>query len=200
MMNPFWRSVLFMALFLVWSPSGPVWAHLGAPYVVLPEQAAGPYTITVWADPDLGTGTFFIGVNRQGRALHAKTVVTVWAQPAGGNAAGRGFQATARANSNNENLVARVPFDAEGLWRIRLTLTGPAGDAEVRFNVQVTPPYPGALKVVLWLLPFLAVATLWFAAAFRQSRPSAKQSQGRRLQNATKIDSDERTMAAKRRA
>ena len=31
----------------------PAHAHAGAPYVVLPEQLVGPYTVIVWADPEL---------------------------------------------------------------------------------------------------------------------------------------------------
>ena len=41
-------------------------AHVGAPYPVLLEEPVGPYIVSALADPDVGTGTFYILVTMAG--------------------------------------------------------------------------------------------------------------------------------------
>lgn len=55
---------------------GPLHAHEGPPYPVLVDQRCGPYRVSVWGDPDVGTGTFFITLEtpRGVRFVHPTTV------------------------------------------------------------------------------------------------------------------------------
>ena len=34
-------------------------AHEGPPYPILVDKTLGPCVVSVWSDPDVGTGTFF---------------------------------------------------------------------------------------------------------------------------------------------
>ena len=38
-------------------------AHDGPPFPILVDQKVGPCMISVWTDPDVGTGTFFVIVS-----------------------------------------------------------------------------------------------------------------------------------------
>ena len=48
--------VLLLAALL----AGPAAAHDGPPYAVLVDQPAGPTSLSLWADPDVGLGTLHV--------------------------------------------------------------------------------------------------------------------------------------------
>ncbi|MGV3720338.1 MAG: hypothetical protein ACO1SX_05450, partial [Actinomycetota bacterium] len=54
----------------------PALAHQGPPYPIIVDRAVGPYTFTVWADPDVGTATFYMNVEGA-----APDVIELWVQP-----------------------------------------------------------------------------------------------------------------------
>ena len=35
-------------------------AHVGPPFPIIENQQSGPYVISVWAHPDLGSGAFWV--------------------------------------------------------------------------------------------------------------------------------------------
>jgi hypothetical protein len=144
-------------------------AHVGAPYPVLLEQPVGPYVTSALADPDVGTGTFYVLVGLPGaEAVPPGTSVTVWVEPEDGHQAAAGHPAEREETRYGERFVARVPFDAEGPWRVRLVIDGPAGIGETSFVVRVTPPGIGWLASVACLIPFLVLGALWLRGALRQ--------------------------------
>ena len=63
-----------------------------------------------------------------------------------------------------------VPFDAQEMWRVRVTLATAEGGGEAVANVEVTPPGLGSWDMLLYLLPFLGVGFLWFKAVMRKRR------------------------------
>src|SRR5690606_31855498 len=38
----------------------PVRAHEGPPFPIIVDERVGPYVVSVWTDPDIGIGTFFV--------------------------------------------------------------------------------------------------------------------------------------------
>jgi hypothetical protein len=144
-------------------------AHVGAPYPVLLEEAVGPYTASALADPDVGTGTFYVLVTgSQGSPPPAGTQVVVWVEPEDGHAPARSHQAERQDTRYGERYVAKVPFDAEGFWQVRLLIDGPLGPGEASFPVKVTPSGIGWLATLACLLPFLLLGALWFRGSLRQ--------------------------------
>jgi hypothetical protein len=144
-------------------------AHVGAPYPVLMEEPAGPYLVSALADPDVGQGTFYVLVaGEQGQSPPPDTMVTVWVEPEDGHLAETAHQATREETRYGERFVAKVPFDAEGQWGVRLELEGPAGQGEVAFPVQVTPAGTGWLATLACLVPFLILGGLWLRGTLRQ--------------------------------
>ncbi|MFN2292112.1 MAG: hypothetical protein ACK2UC_13050 [Anaerolineae bacterium] len=161
---------LVAGLLSVWLASpGFALAHVGAPYPVLLEQPVGPYTASALADPDVGTGTFYVLVDlADGQSIPPGTSVTVWAEPEDGHQAAAGHPAQREETRYGERFVARVPFDAEGPWQVRLVMDGPAGAGETSFTVRVTPSGIGWLASVACLIPFVVLGALWLRGALRQ--------------------------------
>ena len=144
-------------------------AHVGAPYPVLLEAPVGPYTASALADPDVGTGTFYIMVTlATGQPVPTDTVVTVWVEPEDGHLAEAGHGAERQQTRYGERFVAKVPFDARGPWQVRLVVEGPAGRGEAGFPVQVTPSGTGWLATLACLVPFVILGGLWLRGALRQ--------------------------------
>jgi hypothetical protein len=56
------------------------------------------------------------------------------------------------------------------LWTVRLVLQSSQGDGEATADVEVTPPGFGRWDLLLYLLPFLAVAFLWVLGVSRAKR------------------------------
>jgi hypothetical protein len=147
----------------------PAMAHVGAPYPVLLEEPIGPYTASALADPDVGTGTFYIMVTLDAdQPVPANTVVTVWAKPEDGHLSEVGYGAERQQTRYGERFVAEVPFDVKGSWRVRLVIEGSAGQGETLFPVQVTPSGTGWLATLACLVPFAILGGLWLRGSLRQ--------------------------------
>ena len=151
---------------LVLALAGTAAAHEGPPYPIMVDRRAGPYTLSVWGDPDTGTGTFFIlaDAGPEGPS-HDDTAAELWVQPLTKRlpeARCPGVREPARAGLR---FVARPPFDAEERWRVRVVLKGRRGRAEEAAEVDVTPPDLGRTGMFYFLLPFIGIGAVWAKAA-----------------------------------
>ncbi len=162
---------LILAMMVVWTfETARVWSHVGAPYLVAVQQKAGPYTVTIWADPDVGNGRFFIQAVQGKQEAGADTAVTVWVRPAGSTEPERPFRAQAPEEGGMSTFLATVPFASKGIWDVRVGLSGPSGQGELSMPVNVTPAFPQALTTALWLLPFVLAGFLWWVAVMHRRR------------------------------
>ena len=149
-------------------------AHEGPPYPILVDQTLGPAVASVWADPDVGTGTFFIILEpRQGDTLPEDIRVEVAVRPADGHAPEAAHAAEREGVRGRAQYKAEVPFDAEGPWHVRVALRSPRGGGDIAADVEVTPPGLGRWDLLIYLFPFLLVGALWLRAVTRRSRPRA---------------------------
>ncbi len=182
-MSEWWRPgvrwALAVGLALFWLAgellvAGVAQAHVGAPYPVLMEEPVGPYLVSVLADPDVGGGTFYILITLDGAPPPEGTRADVWAEPEDGHLPAAAYPAERQETRYGERFVAEVPFDAEGPWRIRLVVEGPAGEegatlaGQASFSVRVTPAGTGWLATLACLVPFLLLAALWLRGVRRQ--------------------------------
>jgi hypothetical protein len=166
--NARWVLVFGLLLARLAWPSSAL-AHVGAPYPVLLEEPVGPYVASALADPDVGTGTFYILVTLPGgEPVPPGTEVTVWVEPEDGHLAEAGYPAARQETTYGERFVAEVPFDTAGPWRVRLVFDGPSGLGETSFSVRVTPSGVGWLATVACLVPFVIMGFLWLRGAARQ--------------------------------
>jgi hypothetical protein len=170
-----WLALSLAGLvFVAWPAT--VLAHSGSPYPVLLEERVGPYITSALADPDVGTGTFYVQATMPDETpAPPDTVVTIWSKPQDGHASEAAYQAERQQTRYGERFVAKVPFDAKGPWQVRLTIEGPAGNGETSFPIQVTPKGFQWLTTIACLVPFVILGLLWLRASRRQGEEETAQ-------------------------
>jgi hypothetical protein len=160
------QLLLLPALCLVFLPAT-VRAHSGPPFPLLVDEKAGPYKVSVWADPDIGTGTFFVFVESPDGGQVDDVAVKVSVVPTSGRLPEATYQATAREAGRRVQHVAEVLFDAQEYWQVRFQVSGPAGKGELSAEVEATPPGLGVWDFALYLFPFVLLAGLWVYGMLR---------------------------------
>ncbi len=162
-----WLTLGMVLALLAWPAAAR--AHVGAPYPVLMEEPLGPYLVSALADPDVGTGTFYVLVTLVGgEPAPPGTAVTLRVEPEDGHQPATAHPGEREETRYGERFVAEVPFDAEGPWQVHLLVEGPAGSGETAFPVEVTPSGTGWLATVACLVPFVLLGLLWLRGALRQ--------------------------------
>jgi hypothetical protein len=147
------------------------WAHEGPPFPIVMDQRAGPYVVSVWTDPDVGVGKFFVileGIS--GTALPEQNAVEVCVQPESGRLPEACYSATRQNLRNRVQYYAEVDFDQQEMWRVRVRVNGSNGGGEVTAPVEATPPGFGPWDLLIYGFPFLLFGLLWLYAAQRRWR------------------------------
>jgi hypothetical protein len=141
--------------------------HQGPPYPIIVDTKAGPFVLSVWADPDVGAGTFFVTFEPplDEAAANALTV-EIAVQPVSGRLPEARYKAHPQLLRDHTQFTAEVPFDAQEWWHVRLIVTDATGTGEATTDVEVTPPGFGPWDILLYLFPFAAVGFLWIRAVF----------------------------------
>jgi hypothetical protein len=144
-------------------------AHEGPPFPLFVDRKVDPYVVSVWTDPDVGEALFFVIVSaKDGAALPWDLFVNVGVQPVSGRLVETVYSAQREFVQGQVQYRVQVHFDAEELWRVRVRLEGPLGDVETVETVEATPPGYGRWDLLIYLLPFLAIGTLWAIAMVRK--------------------------------
>lgn len=143
--------------------------HDGPPYPIAEEAQLGGRTVSIWADPDVGVGSFFLYV--EPRPSHADEFsIAITAAPDDGHAPAERVVSEATPDAPYA-LLGEVPFDRRGSWTLRFEVLGGSSESSLSIPVDVTPPGSlGPFDIALYLFPFLLVAGLWFEALRRQRR------------------------------
>jgi hypothetical protein len=159
---------LLLTAGLLLAVGAPVFAHEGPPYPIIVDQALGPCVLSVWSDPDVGTGTFFFILEpAPGGRLPDDLRIDIGVRPASGRLPEAVHNAVREDQSGRVQFKALVPFDAEELWRVRVSLQSAQGGGEATTDVEVTPPGYGRWDLLIYLLPFAAVGALWLRAIIK---------------------------------
>lgn len=169
--------ILFLALGWL-SAAVPARAHAGPPFPILMDQPAGPYVASVWTDPDIGTGIFFVVLEPPaGKTLPERTRVRIGVQPVSGRLPEAVYTAEVQsARRESTRYFTEASFDRQEMWKVRVLLDGPDGGGELTAEVEATPDGTiGPIALLIYPLPFLAVGFLWLKAALRRrsGRPNA---------------------------
>ena len=143
-------------------------AHEGPPFPLFVDRKVDPYVISVWTDPDVGEALFFVILNTERTGPPPELRVQVGVQPVSGRL-GEVFYAAERENLQGQvQYRAQVHFDSQELWRVRVRLLSAQGTVETVETVEATPPGYGRWDLLIYLLPFLAIGTLWAIAMVRK--------------------------------
>jgi hypothetical protein len=148
-----------MFLLLCWLPLAS--ADHGPPTPMFVDRMIGPYLVSVWGRPDVGTGTFFIRLEPlPEKKMSSDVTVHVGIQPLSGRLAETRHVAWRQEMYRYVQYQVEVPFDAQELWRVRIIIQGSDGSGEETIDIATTPPGLGRWDVLVYLLPFLAVGFL----------------------------------------
>ena len=125
--------------------------------------------LSVWGDPDVGIGTFYMILEPlKGSALPGDVKVDVAVQPVSGRLPEARYSAERDRSSKGVQFKAEVPFDAQERWRLRVMLESSQGAGEVTSDIEVTPPGFGRWDLLIYFFPFLLIGLLWLRAFFRK--------------------------------
>ena len=159
-------AIILALLFAV-----PAKAHNGPPFPIIENRRMARCTISLWTHPDIGTGTFFVLVDPiPGGKIPEDLKVEIGIQPESGRLAEVLYPAVREDSRGQVEYKASAQFDRDEYYRVRLVLRSPRGTEEALSRVEATPPGYGRWDLLLYLLPFLAVAFLWFRGMSRRRR------------------------------
>jgi len=179
--NKLGRMFFALVLLAIWG-SAPAWAHIGPPYPIMQDRKVGPLTVSVWSNPDVGIGSFFVIIDPpKGGSVPTDMKVQVAVQPVSGRLPEKTYDAWREKLRDRVEFKTDVPFDKEEMWRVRILLTSSQVSGETQTNVPVTPTLLGRWDLLLFLLPFLGVGVLWFKA-MATKRENRRRAQRRKAQ------------------
>jgi len=129
--------------------AGAAAAHDGPPYPILVDGSCAGRALTVWADPDVGVGTFYLYFPEEEQGLDPDVRVSVTVQPQDGRLPEVSVPAEPADAGRPYQRIALAEFDARGWWKVRFVVESPAGADAVELDVEVTPPGLGRIDL-LW--------------------------------------------------
>jgi len=160
-----WLSISLLSLAL----SRPAVAHNGPPFPIIVDQRVGPCVVSLWTHPDVGIGTFFVLVDAPpGGTIPKDLKIQIGVQPVSGRLPEIMYPAWKEKLRGQVEYKTEAQFDQQEFWRVRLVLESSQGGGEALSKVEVTPPGLGRWDLLLYLLPFLGVAFLWFSAVAKR--------------------------------
>jgi hypothetical protein len=160
-----WTAALLAATLLV--PLSAI-AHNGPPFPIIENRKIGPYTVALWTHPDVGTGTFFVLIDpAPGGKVPDDLKVSIGVQPESGRLPEVIYAAQRDSTRGQIEYQAAAQFDRDEFWRIRLVLQSSGGGGEGLSRVEATPPGYGRWDLLFYMLPFLAIALVWFIGITR---------------------------------
>jgi hypothetical protein len=131
---------------------------------VLVDEVEGPWTFSVWVDPDIGTGTFWVQTaGLDGQAAPDDTLVDVHITPADRSAEETDYPGRAEDWRDGRQFVAKVGFDRRAFYVARIVLRSASTDRTVEriLRVEATPPGYGPIDLLIYSWPFVFIALIW---------------------------------------
>lgn len=161
----------------------PAEAHEGPPFPILVDEPVGPWSASVWTDPDIGIGTFYVVLEPAGDAeVPVGTRVRIGVRPVSERLEEALYEARQERVRYGERHVVEVEFDRGEEWDVRVLIDAPGGGGELLSRVEATPDGTiGPIGMIFYMLPFLAVGFIWIRVALRKRelvRETRKHSSG----------------------
>jgi hypothetical protein len=170
-----WNRLAMLAAFCM-AMHVPAQAHNGPPFPILEDKKMGPYVISLWTHPDLGTGTFFVIVDPPpGGTVPSDLKVQIAVQPESARIPEVVYDTwrdSVRDHVQYDN--NRVAFDKQEFWRVRLILHSAKGSVEAFSRVEPTPTGLGKWDLLFYALPFGFVIFLWVRGITRPRKRGQK--------------------------
>lgn len=143
-------------------------AHDGPPFPILVDEEIGGRTLSVWADPDVGQGTFYLYLPDEADALEPSVSIRLEARPLDGSSYETSSVAESAAAGQPYQRIALLDFPHQGTWSVRIVLESPDGQDVVSTDLEVTPTGFGKLDLLWSSAPFLLLGFVWLKAFLRR--------------------------------
>lgn len=145
-------------------------AHEGPPFPIIIDEVVGPYLVSVWTDPDIGIGTFFIVFEpASGEEMSDITSVQIAVEPASGRLDERIYSAESQFVRYGARYFVEVEFDQGEMWNVRVIMEGQGWEKELLSEVEATPDGTiGPIGLLIYALPFVAIGIIWIRAMIRR--------------------------------
>jgi len=155
-------------------PAARVAAHGGPTFPIALDRPAGPFRISIWADPDVGSALFYVIVtDAAGHPLADAPAVDVWVQPIAGHHADVRYSAEKREINGQVQFVAAVNENVQGQWRVRAVARSPLGSGETAATVEGRLVGLGGWEVATYVFPFVAIGLLFLKGILTNRRQRA---------------------------
>ncbi len=160
----------FVCLVGVWvATASQARAHDGPPFPIVMDQAAGPYLVSIWTDPDIGTGQFWVILApAPGTALPDDITIHLCVQPLSGRLAEACYQAHRDGVQDRVQYYCETEFDQGDMWRVRVRIESAGKAVEVLSEVESTPPGYGRWDLLIYSFPFILFGGLLVIGLLRR--------------------------------
>ncbi len=168
-----WAS-FFLALWILLL-STPVQAHEGPPFAIIIDEEVGPYLVSVWTDPDIGIGTFFVVFDpkEEDHAIDDISSVEIGVEPVSGRLDEKVYSFEEQRSRTGARYWTEVEFDKGEFWTLRVKIEGEGFSKELYSEVEATPDGTiGPIGLLIYAIPFIGVGILWFRAIMIRRRHS----------------------------
>jgi hypothetical protein len=142
-------------------------AHEGPPFAIIVDEDVGPYLVSVWTDPDIGIGTFFVVFDPKddNHSMDDISSVVIGVEPVSGRLNEAVYLFEEQPSRNGVRYWAEVEFDKGEFWKVRVKIEGEGFSRELYSEVEATPDGTiGPIGLLIYALPFVAIGFIWFRA------------------------------------
>lgn len=167
-----WMHILLIGVYLLTIIPN-AYAHKGPPFALIIDQKVGPYLVSVWTDPDIGTGTFFVVFEptSEDHIPDDITSVKIGIEPVSGRLDEVVYEFEPQRARSGARYWTEVEFDKGEFWNVRVTIEGDGFEKELVSEVEATPDGSiGPIGVLIYAIPFIGVGILWFRALIVRRR------------------------------
>jgi hypothetical protein len=176
-----------MALLFCFAAAPQVRAHQGPPFPILVDQNTAGYSVSVWADPDIGEARFFVILESPSGNLPAESPhVSMWVEPVSGRLDRVDYETQQQPLRNQMQFGAEPYFDQRDMWHVGFVIEEANGQrGELTTTIESTPPGFGLWDLAIYLFPFLLLGVMWIVALRRRAsmmdgsrKPTHQRTQG----------------------
>lgn len=170
-----WWRALLLGLCLIGITPGSE-AHEGPPFPIIVDREVGPYLVSVWTDPDIGIGTFFVVMepnpeSESGQLSKEISAIKVGVEPVSGRLEEKVYDAEAQPARRGARYWVEVEFDKGEMWKVRVIIEGGGWGDELTSEVEATPDGAmGPLSILVYAIPFVGLGILWIRAIIIRRR------------------------------
>lgn len=153
--------------------SSPIQAHEGPPFAIIVDEEVGPYLVSVWTDPDIGIGTFFVVFDPKSENHPTDDInsVEIGVEPVSGRLDEAVYTFEEQRARSGARYWTEVEFDKGEFWTVRVKIEGNGFEKELFSEVEATPDGTiGPIGLLIYALPFVAIGFIWFRAIIVRRR------------------------------